>query len=200
MIRITRFQNVGFSTPKKIEKKVIWCPPFERQKSDISLGEVHPEWITVWSIKRFCGKRKHSSIIINKYSAAHFRGLVQHDYALEKLWFMMILLIDNHFLLVEPFWHVLTCFATAHKQIIDFWNYCSPAEILKWIGSFKFWLFLFLTFSLEVRKKSVGYLQPQKLSRPLRTTFVTDCQKKPLKLLPSLKSNFSNILKNQLVF
>ena len=143
-----------------------------------------PPWVNYSVIHQKILWKKEAFIYHhNKYSAAHFRGLVQHDYALEKLWFMMILLIDNHFLLVEPFWHVLTCFATAHKQIIDFWNYCSPAEILKWIGSFKFWLLLFLTFSLEVRKKSVGYLQPQKLSRPLRTTLVTDCQKKPLKLL-----------------
>ena len=196
MIRITRFQNVGFSTPKKIEKKVVWCPPFGRQKK-WQYTRWGPPWVNYSVIHQKILWKKEAFIYHhNKYSAAHFRGLVQHDYALEKLWFMMILLIDNHFLLVEPFWHVLTCFATAHKQIIDFWNYCSPAEILKWIGSFKFWLLLFLTFSLEVRKKSVGYLQPQKLSRPLRTTLVTDCQKKPLKLLPSLKSNFSNCLKN----
>ena len=132
-----------------------------------------PPWVNYSVIHQKILWKKEATFIYhhNKYSAAHFRGLVQHDYALEKLWFMMILLIDNHFLLVEPFWHVLTCFATAHKQIIDFWNYCSPAEILKWIGSFKFWLLLFFDVFVGSKKKKCWLLATAKAVKTLENNF-----------------------------
>ena len=173
MIRITRFQNVGFSTPKKIEKKVVWCPPFGRQKK-WQYTRWGPPWVNYSVIHQKILWKKEATFIYhhNKYSAAHFRGLVQHDYALEKLWFMMILLIDNHFLLVEPFWHVLTCFATAHKQIIDF-CFCLPCLTGNPRVNFDFsspevWLYFQTIF---VRRKECELLATAKAVKMLENNF-----------------------------
>ena len=193
MIRITRSQKMLVLVAKKLKN---WLDIFKGKKSELwqklnsTLSELHSNPSDFFQNCETWPPWKKETVIYHhniENSAAHFRGLVN----MIMPWLLRDDLVDWQPL---PFgWTILTCFdmfcnrTQTNNWFLKLLLHCVllAQEILKWI--------LILTFSTfwKSEKRSVGEAtcQPQKLSRPLRTTLVTDCQKKPLKLVPSSKSN-----------